>query len=284
MDTQWIQSIVEEVLQQMNKKGSTLKPSEVPIAVSARHVHLSEHDLAVLFGPSHTLTKLKELSQPNQFAAEETVTIAGPKGSISKVRVLGPARKLTQVEVSQTDAFALGLKPPLRQSGDIVGSSAVTIIGPKGSLYLEEGLIIAQSHIHMSPDDSEQFGVINGQYVQIKAETERPMTFDKVLVRVSPSYRLEMHIDTDEANTGFIKTGQPGKLIIDGQSVAPITATPEIPVPKVKSSVFEGKLLTQLDVENSSASVIRVRKSTIVTPLARDKSRDLNKKIEMIEE
>ncbi|MHA6259279.1 phosphate propanoyltransferase [Sporosarcina sp. CAU 1771] len=283
MDPQWIQSIVEEVLQQVNKKGSTLKPSEVPIAVSARHVHLSEHDLAVLFGPSHGLTKLKELSQPNQFAAEETVTVAGPKGSISRVRVLGPARNLTQVEVSQTDAFALGLKPPLRQSGNIEGSSPVTIIGPKGSLYLEEGLIIAQSHIHMSPSDAEGFGVSNGQYVQVKAETERPMTFDRVLVRVSSSYRLEMHIDTDEANAGFIRTGQAGRLIVEGQPATTHVSQPVAATPQVSSSTFEGKLLTQLDVENSTGSIIRVRKSTIVTPLAKDRSRDLNKKIETID-
>lgn len=285
MDPQWIQSIVEEVLQQVAEKSSTLKPSEVPIAVSARHVHLSEHDLAVLFGPSHALTKLKDLSQPNQFAAEETVTIAGPKGSISKVRVLGPARNLTQVEVSQTDAFALGLKPPLRQSGNIAGSSPVTIIGPKGSLYLQEGLIIAQAHIHMSPTDAERFGVENGQYVQVKAETERPMTFDKVLVRVSPSYNLEMHIDTDEANAGFIRTGQAGRLIIEGQTETTRLMEPAtvFVAPKVESSLFEGKLLTQRDVENSAGSIIQVRKSTIVTPLAKDTSRDLGKKIEVID-
>ncbi|KAB7706653.1 phosphate propanoyltransferase [Bacillus aerolatus] len=282
MDPQSIQSIVEEVLQQLGQKQPTLQPNQIPIAVSGRHVHLSEQHLAVLFGESYALKKKNDLSQPNQFAAEETVILSGPRGTIERVRVLGPSRNLTQVEVSQTDAFKLGVKPPIRQSGDIKGSSPVTIIGPKGSVYLTEGLIIAQAHIHMSPDDADRFQVKDGQYVQVTTGTERPITFGRVLIRVSPSYRLEMHIDTDEANAGFIRTGQIGELIIAGQA-APSPSPVMVQEVKHASTVFEGKLLTQHDVQQSAESVIQVRKSTIVTPLAKDTARDLSKKIEVID-
>lgn len=289
MDPQWIQSIVEQVIQQLEQKDPAPKPKGIPIAVSARHVHLSEQHVAALFGPSYKLTKRSDLSQPNQFAAEETVTLAGPKGTIERVRILGPSRKLTQVEISQTDAFKLGVKPPIRQSGDIKGSAPITIIGPKGSIYLPEGLIIAQAHIHMAPSDAEHFNVHDGQIVQVAADTERPMTFGRVLVRVSPSYRLEMHIDTDEGNAAFIQKGQIGELIVDGQPVgsvpsAPIPMNSSEPVQPLKqAAVFEGKLLSQHDIKNASEPVIRIQKRTIVTPLAKDTARDLGKKIEVIE-
>lgn len=129
------------------------------------------------------------------------------------MRILGPARNMTQVEVSRTDSFKLGLKPPLRESGNIEGSSPVTLIGPKGSLYKKEGLIIAQAHIHMSPEDAEGFGVKNGEYVKVDIEGDRPISFEKVLIRTSPRYRLEMHIDTDEANAGLIAGKTAGKLV-----------------------------------------------------------------------
>ncbi|MEK4027819.1 phosphate propanoyltransferase [Pseudobacillus sp. FSL P4-0506] len=283
MDSEWIQSIVEEVIQQLGRKELAQRPNHIPIAVSARHVHLSEQHLAALFGPSYALKKKSDLSQPNQFAAEETVILSGPKGAIERVRVLGPSRHLTQVEISQTDAFKLGLKPPIRQSGDIKGSSPITVIGPKGSVYLPEGLIIAQAHIHMAPEDAERFQVQDGQYVQVRAETERPVTFEKVLIRVSPSYRLEMHIDTDEANAGFIRSGQVGEIIVEGQR-QPVQAAPVVLQEKpVLSTVFEGKLLSQHEVKQMNEEVIRVGKGTIVTPLAKDTARELGKKIQVID-
>lgn len=285
MDSELVQSIVEEVLQQMNKRAPGLGSNEVPIGVSARHVHLSEHDLAVLFGAGYELRQKKELSQPKQFAAEETVMIAGPKGSIERVRILGPVRGNTQIEVSQTDAFKLGLRPPVRQSGNIEGSSPATIIGPKGSVHIKEGLIIAQAHIHMEPQDAERFGVSDGQYVKVRVGTERPVTFERVLIRVSPRYRLEMHIDTDEANAGLISTGQTGIVIVDGSEVqAPVIPVQPTVEKKVASTLFENKLLTQADVQNSSSDVIRVKKLTIITPLATDTARDLGKRIEIIDE
>ncbi|UOE53158.1 phosphate propanoyltransferase [Bacillus sp. CMF12] len=211
MNEQAIQSIVEEIVSRL--KGSSVKDYSIPMAVSARHCHLSQSDLEILFGTGYQLTKKADLSQPGQFAANETITIAGPRGSLEKVRILGPARHITQVEVSRTDSVKLGLKPPLRESGNIEGSSPVTLIGPKGSIYKKEGLIIAQAHIHMAPEDASAFGVKNGEYVKVEAEGERPISFGNVLIRISPRYRLEMHIDTDEANAGLIAGKTAGRLI-----------------------------------------------------------------------
>ena len=195
MNENVIQSIVEEVVSQFSKQPPAEKG--IPLAVSARHCHLSRRDLEALFGSGYELTPKRALSQPGQFAAQETVMIAGPRGGIENVRVLGPARNLTQVEVSKTDSIKLGLQPPLRKSGDIKGSSPVTIIGPKGSIYFQEGLIIAQAHVHMSPADAAAFHVSDGEYVRITVESGRALSFENVLIRVSPDYRLEMHLDTD---------------------------------------------------------------------------------------
>jgi putative phosphotransacetylase len=210
MDSHVIQSIVDKVLKELEMVAET--PS-IPIGVSARHVHLSQEHLEILFGANYQLTKRADLSQPGQFAANETVTVVGPKGSLEKVRILGPVRRNTQIEVSKTDSIKLGLNPPLRESGNIKDSSPATIVGPKGSIYLAEGLIIAQNHIHMSPSDAENFKVENGQYVQVQSQGMRPLLFDQVLIRVSSRYQLEMHIDTDEANAALCVTGDKGILI-----------------------------------------------------------------------
>ncbi|EFI69959.1 acetate kinase [Lysinibacillus fusiformis ZC1] len=234
-----------------------------------------------LFGENYQLTPKFELSQPGQFAAEETVVIAGPKGSIERVRILGPARSLSQVEVSWTDAMKLGLKPPLRISGDIQGSSPVTLIGPKGSVVLNEGLIIAQAHIHMSPADSARFQVVDGQSVQIKVEGIRPIILSNVVIRVSERYRLEMHIDTDEANAGLIQQGTLAEIVHHQVSEPMITVKEQSPVvQKVEQpSVYhyDKKLLSQIEVLDIDAQEIVVPKKTIVTALAYDKLRELNK-------
>ncbi|MCP8970407.1 phosphate propanoyltransferase [Ectobacillus ponti] len=196
------EQIVREVLLR-------LQTHTIPIAVSARHVHLSQQHLSILFGSGHELKKKRELSQPGQFAAAETVLLAGPRGCIERVRVLGPCRRETQVEISRTDALRLGVAPPVRESGDTKGSAAVTIIGPAGSLFIKEGCIVAQRHIHMSPQDAQTFQVQNGELVQVEVQGERPLLFQHVRVRVSPRYQLEMHIDTDEANAaGVAGTGR----------------------------------------------------------------------------
>ncbi|MFF2793351.1 phosphate propanoyltransferase [Lysinibacillus xylanilyticus] len=281
MQENLIQKIVEEVLQQVLKdQPSSQHDRKIPIGVSARHVHLAQAEVEQLFGENYQLTPKFELSQPGQFAAEETVVIAGPKGSIERVRILGPARSLSQVEISWTDAMKLGVKPPLRVSGDIKGSSPVTLIGPKGGVVLNEGLIIAQAHIHMSPTDSARFQVVDGQSVQIKVEGIRPIILSNVIIRVSERYRLEMHIDTDEANAGLIQQGAFAEIVnahakeqMNVKELSPAVSQVEKPL----SYQFDKKLLSQVEVLEIEAQEIVVPKKTIVTALAYDKIRELNK-------
>ncbi len=179
----------------------------VPVGVSARHIHLTQTDVETLFGEGYQLTKKKEL-MGGQFASNETVTIVGLKlRAIENVRILGPVRKASQIEISATDGLKLGVKAPVRESGDIKGSAPMAVVGPKGVIYLKEGCIIAKRHIHMSPQDAKMAGVTNGQIVSVRSNNERGSIFDQVTVRVDPSYTLEMHIDTDEANAASIKTG-----------------------------------------------------------------------------
>ncbi|WP_429162829.1 phosphate propanoyltransferase [Desulfitispora alkaliphila] len=177
---------------------------KIPLGVSNRHVHLSQQDLEKLFGYQVELTKYKDLSQPGQFACQEQVTLVGPKGVIEKVRVLGPVRKETQVEVSVADCFKLGIKAPIRDSGDLEGSASITLVGPKGSVTLIQGVIIANRHIHMHTSDAARFELKDGDRVSVKASGLRELVFHQVLVRVSDKYKLEMHIDTDEANAACL--------------------------------------------------------------------------------
>ncbi|PIC99919.1 MULTISPECIES: phosphate propanoyltransferase [unclassified Sporosarcina] len=210
MDGEVIQAIVEDVIKEMTTGTSNSRA--IPISISARHCHLCQKDIETLFGPGYELTKRSELSQPGQFAANETVTLIGPRDSIHSVRILGPARSVSQVEVSKTDGVKLGINPPLRESGDIKNSASITLVGTKGSVYLKEGLIVAKAHIHMRPKDAQTLKVDNGDYVKVTVQNERPVTFEKVLIRVSPNYITDMHIDTDEANAGAIENGSFGKI------------------------------------------------------------------------
>lgn len=208
MDKENIRKIVKDVVLK------TLNMSKmVPIAASNRHIHLSPEHVERLFGRGYELSKLKDLSQPGQFAAKETVTLIGPKGRIANVRVLGPARGKTQAEISLFDGFTLGVKPPIRNSGDIKGSESITIQGPRGQVSIKEGLICAARHIHMHTSDSETFGLVNGDIVQVKVDGPRGLIFSNVLIRVSPKYKLEMHIDLDEANAANLKNGHLGEII-----------------------------------------------------------------------
>jgi len=185
----------------------------IPVAVSARHIHLTQEAVEALFGEGHQLTPYRPLSQPGQFASEEQLTIVGPKRSLENVRVLGPTRPKCQVEVSRTDEFWLGIDAPVRDSGDVANSPGVTLIGPNGPLTLQEGLICARRHIHMTPTDAERFGVKDRDVVEVKIDSDsRDLIFADVLVRVKSTYALEMHIDTDEANAAEIKPGQIGTL------------------------------------------------------------------------
>jgi putative phosphotransacetylase len=209
MDRAKIREVVEQVVLK-----ALQSPNMVPIAASNRHIHLSPEHVERLFGKGYQLTKQKDLSQPGQFAAKETVTLIGPEGKIANVRVLGPARGKTQVEVSLYDGYTLGVKPPIRNSGDIKDSESITIQGPRGQITIPEGLICAARHIHMHTSDSEAFGVCDGELVQVKVDGPRGVIFSNVLIRVSPKYKLEMHIDIDEANAANIQNGQLGEIIV----------------------------------------------------------------------
>lgn len=178
----------------------TLLCDTVPVGVSNRHVHLAQADIETLFGVGYELVAKSELSQPGQFAAEETVTVKGPKSALSKVRILGPARKQTQVELLKGDCIKLGIEPCLRESGDLAASPGVTLTGPRGSVALSEGAIVAQRHIHMTPQDARHFNVSDGDIVCIKLVGSRGGVYDQVLIRVSPNYALDCHVDIEEAN------------------------------------------------------------------------------------
>ncbi|WP_440604093.1 phosphate propanoyltransferase [Bacillus sp. GB_SG_008] len=186
---------------------------QIPIGVSNRHIHVTKEDLEKLFGNGYELTIAKELSQPGEFAAAETVTIKTEKSEIAKVRILGPVRKFTQVEISKTDARKLGISAPIRSSGNIDGTPGITVIGPNGKIQIDKGVIVAERHVHMTSEDAEHFRVKDGQYVSIKVGGDRAIIFHQVLVRVKDTFALDMHIDTDEANSGDIKTGDFGELL-----------------------------------------------------------------------
>ena len=171
------------------------------VETSARHVHLSQADIETLFGAGYTLTHKKDLSQPGQFACEERVTLVGPKKPIANVIILGPARPATQVELSFTDARNLGVVAPVRESGDVAGSAGCKLVGPAGEVEINEGVIVAKRHIHMTPADAEKLGVADKEIVSVKLDSNgRSTIFADVVVRVNPSFALAMHIDTDEAN------------------------------------------------------------------------------------
>ena len=188
---------------------------KVPIEISARHAHLSKDDLEKLFGFGFELSKYKDLSQPGQFAAKETVKLVGPLGQIDKVRVLGPCRAKTQVEISETEARALGLNPPIRDSGNLDGAPGVKIIGPKGEVDLASGVILALRHIHIDPATAVELGVKNYDRVKVDTIGPRDLLFENVLVRVDPAFKLAMHIDTDEANAaGINKDNHEGEIVI----------------------------------------------------------------------
>ena len=174
--------------------------NEIPLGVSNRHVHLSQKDLNSLFGEGYQMTNNKNLSQPGQYACKETVIICGPKGAIEKVRILGPVRSKTQVEVLIGDSFKLGIVSQARISGDLHGTPGITLIGPKGSIQTTEGLIVAQRHIHMRPEDAQRFGVHDGQTVCIQVNGSRGGIYNNVAVRANDASALECHIDTEEAN------------------------------------------------------------------------------------
>jgi Propanediol utilization protein len=207
--------VITSLLSMMN--GTATCPGNdtcegIPVGVSNRHVHLSRADLDTLFGVGYELTVQKHLGQPGQYAAAETVCVAGRKGAFSSVRVLGPVRAESQVEISRSDAFALGVTPPVRVSGDLEGGADVCLIGPKGMLVLQGKTILAKRHVHMLPEDARRFGVTDGQLVTLEAGAEKKCLFHNVAVRVTVESKLEFHIDTDEANAADVSSGMMARL------------------------------------------------------------------------
>jgi len=213
MNEMMVEQIVKNVLVVLsNLAKDDMGGEDIPVGISNRHIHLSANDCETLFGYDHTLTLKKKLKQTGEFAAEETVTLVGPKGVIQGVRVLGPVRKNTQVEISRTDSFSLGIKAPLRDSGDIDQSAGIVVVGACGAITLQEGVICANRHIHMHDEDAHRFGVVDGNRVMVEVDGTRGCIFKNVLVRVHPNFRLEFHIDTDEANAIAVKNGDHVRL------------------------------------------------------------------------
>lgn len=211
VDTKAVADLVCRVLSGMTE---TAQEKTMPVGVSNRHIHLTREHLDILFGKGYELTPLKDLSQPGQYACKELLTIVGPSlRPIENVRVLGPLRKQSQVEISRTDSFVLKVKPPVRESGKLDGSAGITIIGPKGVVSLAEGCIIANRHIHMSVEEGAAFGLKDGDYVTVEADGERRTRFYDVQVRVNEAFRLEMHIDTDDANAAGIGNGAKVRIV-----------------------------------------------------------------------
>lgn len=203
-----ITRLILKELQQTNlHRAIPVEQGKIPIGISNRHVHISKEHLDLLFGPGTVLTRERELSQPGQFVARQEVTLVGPKGVIQNVKILGPERKQSQVEISISDCFIFGIQTPIRDSGDLEGSTGVTLVGPKGSVTLNRGCIIAARHIHMSPADAGYFRVKDGDRVNVSVPGMRGVVFAEVLVRVNPNYLLEMHLDRDEANAASLKNG-----------------------------------------------------------------------------
>lgn len=210
ISTEKIAEMVRKAILEINgaPKQAVTEKGGIPIGVSNRHIHLSQADLDILFGKGYELTPIKELSQPGQYACKELLTIIGPSmRPIENVRVLGPVRKASQVEISATDSFTLKVKPPVRESGKTAGSAPIRIVGPKGVVELDEGCIIANRHIHMSPSEAQVFGVKDGDYVDIDVNGKRRTRWFDVQVRVHKDFRLEMHVDTDDANAAGIGNG-----------------------------------------------------------------------------
>lgn len=210
-----VSAVADAVLKALQASGTADNGDDsIPVGISNRHIHLSREHINILFGEGYRLTPLKELSQPGQFACKEVLTIVGPSlKPIENVRVLGPERTDSQVEISRTDSYTLKVKPPVRESGKIAGSAPISIIGPKGIVTLKEGCIIANRHIHMSTEDGKRFGVKDNSYVTVDVNSERRTRFYDVQVRVSDKFRLEMHLDTDDANAAALKNGDKVKIV-----------------------------------------------------------------------
>lgn len=209
-DPELAQKITADIVSRMERSKTP-----VPVGVSNRHVHLKQEDFDLLFGKGAAVRRFRSVKQPGFYACYETVDVEGPKGLVKNVRLIAPHRSKTQVEVSKTDASILGLKAPVRDSGDLGGSTPVRIIGPKATIEIKEGLIIARRHIHFHPLEAKAMGVKDGEIVRVRAGSGgiRELVFEQVLVRVSDQFSLELHVDTDEANAAWLKSGDQVSIV-----------------------------------------------------------------------
>lgn len=212
IDENNVKVIVAEVLKHIDLQGR-VRPGSVPVGISNRHLHVSQADLEILFGAGYQLKNMKNLSQPGQYAAEECVLVVGRKGMLEKVRILGPVRPSTQIEISWTDSFAIGVNPIVRDSGDTKGTPGCVVVGPKGSVILKEGVIVASRHIHMHTKDAEKFGLKDMDRVSVKTPGPRSVVYNNVLIRVSEKFALDFHLDTDEANGAGLKNGDTVEIV-----------------------------------------------------------------------
>ena len=216
-DDMEIQKLSQEVAQRVKARlvgRDTSGKRMIPIGVSGRHMHLTREVLEQLFGRGYELTRMKDLSQPAEFAAQETVTVIGPRGkAIEGVRILGPPRKYTQLELARSDGIRLGIDLPVRKTGDVAGTPGLTVVGPAGTVILAEGAIRATRHIHMTVADGERLGLTDGQTVKVRVEGPAALTFDNVVVRVNDRYALDFHLDTDDANAAGLQTGDLVEII-----------------------------------------------------------------------
>ncbi|MDR2135418.1 MAG: phosphate propanoyltransferase [Treponema sp.] len=295
MDREEIRKIVEKVLEKKGLYGGSGREScpgareaevpVIPVEVSARHVHLTREALDTLFGPQAGLTEKRALSQPGEFLSEERVRLIGPKGDIGNVAVLGPLRKAVQAEISLADARVLGLEAPLRLSGDLSGAADLYIAGPAGVLHAKGAAIIAKNHIHLRPRDAGALGLSDGASVRVRVNTERPLVFEDVAVRVRDTFMPAMHIDFDEANACMLGTGTSAEILAaygaaerqtagcgrpPGEASPPETAPRPPPVPAPKSQRL---LVTEAEAKRLVAGpggTLSFPKGTIVTPAAKD--------------
>lgn len=282
-----IEKITKIVLQELKKE---LEEPQIPIGVSNRHLHVSREDLDLLFGEGYELTKLKDLRQPGQYAAKETVTVRGPKGELTRVRILGPIRSKTQLEISATDSFTLGITPVVRESGKTEDTPGFELIGPKGSVQKSSGAILALRHIHLSVEAARKLGVRDKEFVSVEIGGKRKVVFQEVLIRVSENYVPEMHLDTDEANACLAQNGDLVKILKEKKekkSNEPIESSYDLTDRSAKKEyernvreVHQKVISMQTVLENRGCDLLIVPKNSIITGLAAEEAGRYGMKIE----
>lgn len=274
MKEELVRDIIMKVIEELKTGNSIPKEKSIPVEVSARHVHLSIEDIERLFGKDYKLTRKKDLSQPEQYQCNEKVTLVGAKGAIHGVSILGPVRNHTQVEISKTDARILGISPPVRESGDLACSGDIYIATEKAVIEAKASAIIAKRHIHMEPEDAEFYKVLDKQIVKVRVNGERPLIFDDVVVRVSSSYKLSMHLDTDEANAAGCIKDTVAEIIPEKagwelrEKLEPKHNDNNPKIVTIKNKVIAERNVYEVFMQGCNS--ISIDKKSIITPLASD--------------